>query len=290
MDNNVAGRSLQAIEALHSCAYFAPETEEALVAAGLRPGRMCYFASRAAPMGEVTAPVVTATFFNFSPGLVARHIPRAWSLAPAQSLIQPRLEAAGRALRRLLGDEAADSADVARAADLAREATDHCRIEGRPLFAGHTALAWPDEPLLVLWHAITLMREHRGDGHIAALVGTGLSGIEALVSHTATNKGFTIPAAIKSRGWSEEDWTAAVQRLAERGVLTPEGELTDAGRQLRIEVETATDAAAIAPWRALGAEKADELVTLGGALARAAVNARAFPAGTFAAGSNRNPD
>ena len=82
-----AGRVFRATNSLHSCVYFSPEGDQEYVAAGLRPGRMGYFASRSAPMGEVGPAVVAATFYNFNPALIARHIPRAWTLAtPAQVL------------------------------------------------------------------------------------------------------------------------------------------------------------------------------------------------------------
>jgi hypothetical protein len=75
-------------------------------------------------------------------------------------------------------------------AGLAREAASACTAEGRPLYAGHAGLDWPDAPHVAAWHAATLLREHRGDGHIAALVAAGLSGIDALVTHVATGQGF----------------------------------------------------------------------------------------------------
>lgn len=273
---------MRALDVLHAQSYFAPETEEALVAAGLRPGRMCYFASRSAPLGPVGPGLVAATFFNFNPATVGRHIPRAWGLVEPAALAPVRLDAAVRALRRLLGD-AADSPEVAEAADLARRAADGCSVAGRPLYAGHAALDWPDEPLAVLWHAVTLLREHRGDGHVAALVGSGLTGIEALVTHTATGKGFTVPSAQLTRGWSEEEWAAAVDGLRERGLLDADGALTESGTGLRADVEATTDRSGHAPWRRLGDEAAGRLADLGRRLAKTALAAGAFPAGVFAA-------
>ena len=198
----LARRAHVATNALHSLIYFVPETEEQLTGAGLRPGRMCYFAGRAAPMGAVSAGVVTATFYNFSPGLVARFIPRAWDLARPEAIISARFAAADAALTRLLGPDIIASRDLATMAALTREAAAACHPEGRPLYAGHAGLDWPDAPHLVMWHALSLLREHRGDGHIAALVAAELSGLEALVSHTATGQGFVTGFAQASRGWS----------------------------------------------------------------------------------------
>ncbi|MDQ0377170.1 SCO6745 family protein [Amycolatopsis thermophila] len=277
----VAYRCHRVLEPLHSFVYFAPEAEQALTAAGLRPGRMGYFASRSAPMGRVTADVVAATFYNFNPELVARHIPRAWTLAEPSRILEARLSAADAGLRRVLG-ELVTSPRLAEAAELAREACEACTVEGRPLFAGHAGLAWPSEPHLVLWHAATLLREYRGDGHIAALVGHGLGGLAALITYTATGKGFLLPVAKASRGWSDEQWDAGVADLREQGLLDEEGRLTAEGTVLRESVEEQTNASAVAPWRRLGAEKAARLHDLARELARTAVANGAFPDGVFA--------
>jgi hypothetical protein len=119
-----------------------------------------------------------------------------------------RFEGVDTALRRLLGEGVIASPEVSEAAELARAASDGCTSEGRPLYAAHADLNWPAEPHLVLWHAITLLREFRGDGHIAALVAAGISGLGALITHTATGKGFLEPAAKATRGWSDDQWNA----------------------------------------------------------------------------------
>lgn len=281
LDAGVASRTHRSLDTLHALIYFAPEAEEELTGAGLRPGRMCYFASRSAPMGPVPAGVTVATFYNFSPSLVAKSIPRAWTLASCEQILHARLRAVDRALRRLLGAEAT-GADVVEAADLARSATVDLPADGRPLYAAHAGLAWPDEPHLALWHAITLLREFRGDGHIAALLGHELSGLEALITHTATGAGFTEPAAKATRGWSEDDWSAGTARLHERGLLDERG-LTEAGTTLRRAIEDDTDRLSAAPWRQLGPERTARLTELGKTLSRTAVAAGAYPAGIFAA-------
>src|SRR3954451_15898177 len=223
LEPGTAGRAHRARETLHAHLYFAPEHDERFSALGLKPGRMSYFAGRAAPMGAVGAGVVTATFYNFSPSLVAHMIPRAWTLASPEQVIEARWDVARASLTRLLGDEAIDSAEFAELAGLLREACAARPREGRPLYAGHAALAWPAEPLLDLWHAATLLREHRGDGHIAALLHADLNGLEALITHTATGRGFTPPAAQATRGWSQEEWDAESAALVERGLLDDDG-------------------------------------------------------------------
>lgn len=280
-----AHRCHRATERLHNMVYFAPEHEQRLTEVGLRPGRMCYFAGRAAPMGAVGPGVVAAVFYNFSPDLIARVLPLAWTLTTPERVVAARVHAAGEALRRLLGDEVAAGPEVVELAELTRAAAGGCTPEGRPLYAGHAEMDWPDDPVLQLWHAVTLLREHRGDGHIAALVQADLSGIEAIVTHTATGRGFVPEAAKKLRGWSGEQWAAAVTGLRERGVLDDAGELTPAGGQLRADVEEATGRSATAPWARLAPEQADRVVELGTALTRRIVAAGAYPDGVFMPGA-----
>jgi hypothetical protein len=263
--------------------YFAPETDEQLIAAGLRPGRMCYFASRSAPMGQVVADVTTATFVNFNPDLVAKYIPRAWTLASIDAILAARLRGADLALRRLLG-EAVESAELCELAELAREATTALRPEGRPLYAGHAALPWPDEPHLVMWHAATLLREFRGDGHTMALARAGLTGLESIVTHTATGRGFTVEAAKNLRGWSDEQWRDAQTELAKRGLMDGDA-LTDEGMAVRGRVEADTDELDAAPWNHLGTERTTRLIELGKGLTRVIVANGAFAQPGVFAGS-----
>ena len=280
----LARNAHDATNALHSLIYFVPETEQQLTSVGLRAGRMCYFAGRSAPMGAVGSAVVTATFYNFSPGLVAHCIPGAWELARPDAVLRARLAAADAALTRLLGPDVIASMDMATMAALAREAASACRAEGRPLYACDAALDWPDAPHLVMWHALSLLREHRGDGHVWALGAAGLSGIEALVTHTATGQGFVPEFARRSRGWSQEEWDAAVDGLAGRGLLDGDGGLTSAGRGLRSQVEEETDRLAAPPWQHLGEDRTADVVRIGHAMTRAVTAAGAFPReGVFAA-------
>jgi len=281
---SLARSAHDATNLLHSLIYFVPETERELTGVGLRAGRMCYFAGRAAPMGAVGAGVVTATFYNFSPGLVARSIPLAWELASPEAVAGARLAAADAALTRLLGPDVTGSAEMTAVATLLRDAASACTAEGRPLYAGHADLDWPGAPHLVMWHAVSLLREHRGDGHVCALAGAGLSGIEALVTHTATGQGFTPQFARASRGWSQDEWDSAVSGLAARGLLDGEGALTPAGEALRAQVEDQTDRLAAAPWQHLGERRTEDVARIGKAMTRAVVKAGAFPRdGVFAA-------
>lgn len=279
MDADLARRVWRNLEPIHAMIYFAPEAEAEFTGLGLEAGRMSYFAGRAAPMGPVGPGVVTATFYNFNPALVARHIPAAWSIATPEALVAARLRAADAALRRLLG-ERVGAPEVGEAADLARRIAEHAAPEGRPLFAGHADLDWPDEPHLRLWHACSLVREFRGDGHIVALAAAGLTGLQALITHTASGKGFIPSFAMSSRGWSDEDWARGTEGLRERGLLDSEGALTAAGEQLRQQLETDTDRMALAPFGALRDEEATRLVELAKGLGGAVL--AGIPAEIFA--------
>jgi len=280
LDLRLVARTHRRLEPLHSHVYFAPETEQHLTAAGLRPGRMGYFAGRAAAMGAVGPGLVTATFYNFAPAIVARHLPRAWTLATPEQVLAARHEAARASLTRLLGD--APEQEVAELADLLREACTALTPEGRPLYAAHADLPWPTDPVLAVWHGVGLLREHRGDGHIAALVRHGLSGVEALVTHTLTGRGFTRKSAQLTRGWSDEEWAAALTGLGDRG-LVADGALTADGVALRTAVEQETDELSTAPFAHLGAGRTERVGELAAGLAGRLVAGGAFPAGVFSA-------
>jgi len=265
----------QMLEPYHAMIYFAPEARQAYSEAGLKGFWMGYFASRSAAMGAVTAPVVAATFYNFHPRMVARAIPDAWLLSSPEKVLAARFAAADAALRRLLGSQTG-GADVAGAAELAREAALACDGAGRPVFAAHSALAWPSEPHMVLWHAATLLREFRGDGHVIALVTEGLDGCEAHLTQIATGRA-TRELLQPNRGWSDEDWAAAHARLVRRGILDDAGELTDFGRATRQAVEERTDQLALPPWQYLGEEKTARLLKLAHSLSALIVKQGGIP-------------
>lgn len=282
MDPRLAGRAARSLEPLHALGYFAPEVDAEVAATGVRPGRGTYFASRSAPMGRVGAGPVAATFYVFNPSLVAHFVPAVWQAATPEDVVAARYRGVSAAYGRLLGDDVLASREMGEAADLARTATAGCTVAGRPLYAAHADLAWPDEPHLVLFHALTLLREHRGDGHVAALLGADLSGIEALVTHTATGKGFTQPAAQATRGWSDEEWSAASAGLVERGLLTSDGGLSEDGLALRTSVERRTEQTAVPSWDALGEAGTQRLAEVCRPMVATALANGAFPDGVFA--------
>jgi hypothetical protein len=184
-------------------------------------------------------------------------IPKAWTLATPEAILDARLQVVDTALRRLLGDEILGDAEMKEAADLAQEAAEGCSAGGRSLYGAHASLSWPDQPHLRLWHALTLLREFRGDGHVASLVAADHSGCDAMVMHLATGE---IPKAFAdSRAWSTEQWAESVAGLQARGFLDAAGAFTDAGRASRQWVEDRTDEIAMPPWRRLGEDRSERL-------------------------------
>jgi hypothetical protein len=280
--DHVAERCHRVLEPLHAMINFAPELQERMTGIGLKRGRMCALASRVAPLGAVTLGALSGVFYTFNPELIARLVPPAWTLARPEDIVATRFEVADAALRRLLGPDVIGSPELAEAAGLAREAAEGCVADGRPVYAAHAALDWPAEPHVALWHAVTLLREFRGDGHLAVLVGHALDGLPALITHTATGGGFAVPAAKKLRGWSDEQWAEGVERLRRDGLLDGDDQLTKQGLALREEIEHDTNRLAERPWLRLGDEKAGRLHDLGRKLTRRVIAAGAFPAGIFA--------
>jgi hypothetical protein len=244
------------VEPVHAIVYFAAEVHDAYRQVGLKGFWMGYFAGRSHPLGTASPELVTATFFNFHHAMVRRAIPDAWARTTPERLAAARLGSVHVALRRLLGDLADGGA--LHAADLAEEAARGCDVGGRPLFAAHAAQPWPTEPLLRVWHAATLLREHRGDGHVAAHLASGLTGLDAhilLASSGRVGRDDLQP----NRGWSDDEWTAAEVALARRG-LVEDGRLTSSGEDVRAHVERLTDRLAAGPIQRLGADRARQLV------------------------------
>ncbi|MGP2439380.1 SCO6745 family protein [Streptomyces sp. JW3] len=284
METTTARRCHHAVAPLHSVVYFAPEHRDALAALGLDRGPMSYLAGRAAPLGAVGAGAVTATFYNFDHAQVARCLPAAWAVTTPEAVLAARLRGADGTLRRLLGKEVLASGEMAEAAGLALRAAEGCRRAGRPLYAANADLQVPEEPHLALWHAATLLREHRGDGHVAALAVAGLCGLEALVLHNATGETVTSAVLKQTRGWSDARWSAAGDRLRDRGLLDEAGDLTGAGTALRADTEALTDRLDTAPYDRLGPDATARLTELAAGFTRIARAAGAFPAEFYGKG------
>ncbi|MFF8785817.1 hypothetical protein [Streptomyces sp. NPDC015125] len=277
-----AGRTCHnVVNPFHSTHYFAPELAAEMAKAGVENRSAAYFACRGAAMGAVGPGAITATFYNFKHDLIAEHVPDVWTVTTPAAVLDARLRAVDATLRRLLGPEAVGSPEMAEAAHLALRAVEACTRQARPLYAAHADLPVPDAPHLAYWHAATLLREHRGDGHLLALLDAELDGLEALVTHTASGRGMSYQGVMATRGWAEEDWAAAQERLRARGLLDAEGELTEAGIRLRKDLERTTDRLDRAPYEHLGADGVARLTELATGFTTAAMNAGAFPAALF---------
>jgi hypothetical protein len=233
-------------EPVHAMTYFAPEARAEYEQAGLRGFWRGYFAGRAAPLGPVGAAVVTAAFCSFAPSMVGRAIPGVWDLITADEALARRLAGAVAALRPLL---AGLEPQVETSARLLSQVIGELDGTGRVLGAANAALAWPDEPLARLWHAATLLREHRGDGHVAALVAAGVDGAEALVLRCGLD--LRREDLQPARGWSDAQWADTQGRLEARGWVDRYGRTTAEGAKAHRAVEKATDRAAARPWLVL---------------------------------------
>jgi hypothetical protein len=256
---SVARRLKDLFVPIHEVAYMADEPNEELQALGYEGYWPLYFASRSAPLGQVPAEVVDALFYNFAPGEVAACIPSVWEVATPEAVLAARQRGCVAALRAILGD-LADSPVVPRAAELFMRAAVSAPIGGRMLFAGLRSLPVPEEPLAQLWHAATLLREHRGDGHLAALVANGINGQE---SHVL----LALYWDMKPRefGWldplSDDQLEEVVAGLRQRGLVNDDDSFTPAGRKLRTEIEDLTDELAAPAYTCLTPQEVEELVT-----------------------------
>ena len=242
------------LEPVHAMTYFAPEAQEEFEAAGLRGFWRGYFGGRAGPLGAVGAGAVTALFFGFHPSFVDRAVPDVWSRCSPADALMARLSGIDRAWT--VHDLPGDRMQLKRAAFILRRAAEAVVDDRRPVFAANLALDWPDAPHLALWHGTTLLREHRGDGHLAALTVHELGPCEAHVLRLAQT-GTAVDTVKPFRGWSDEDWIAAIGRLHERGALDDAGQITEVGSALYNAVEALTDRLATQPLRAVQQELAE---------------------------------
>ncbi|MEU4673075.1 hypothetical protein AB0F91_35235 [Amycolatopsis sp. NPDC023774] len=271
-NSSLARRFWVALEPLHAVVYFAPEPAAAAKEVGLRGWWMGYFAGRAAPLGPIGPGPVTSMFYGFAPGMVARALPDAWTFAKPEDVLQSRILAVETALARLLPPGSA----VDELTGLLERAVAGCRFDGRPLAAAWASADRPDRPLARLWLATCALREHRGDGHVLAGVSSGLSGLDASLTHIAAGA-TTRELVQRARGWTDEEWADSAARLLSRGLLDSAGRLTASGAAVRRDVEEMTDRLATDPLDALGPDAVDRVLELAEPLSRAIVDAGGLP-------------
>jgi hypothetical protein len=275
-DCGLARRMWHQLEPIHAVFWYASEVFEQAAALGFEVATRwpSYFAWRLAPLGAVGPRLAASACYSFSPSMVAEHVPAAWEIASPPQILAARERAVDLMYRALLGDQIS-SPGLAEAAQLARDAALAAGTAGRPLAAATADLPWPSEPHQVLWQAITLLREHRGDGHITALLAAGLDLCEALVSFAAI--GAAPPETFASRGWTAPEWSAARDRLASRGWIDSAGNAIERGRDGRDEIEWRTDRLADAPWQELGPARAQRLAELTGPILGTAFESGLLP-------------
>ncbi len=250
-------RMFELVEAIGTVT-FSEVPNEAFLAVGMRNYWDGYFAGRAAPLGLASAEVVHAVFYNFADGEVARHIPWVWGkLTPAEA-IAVRERGSADAVRQRIGD-LAESPGLARIAELATRAAVSAPMEGRVLYAGLRALDIPEDPVAKVWHAATLLREHRGDGHNAILVAHGIGGTESHVL-MALALGMEAEKFGRIHHLPKAQLAAVIDGLRDRGLVNAGGGFTDAGRELRERIETLTDEMAAPAYDVLTAAELDELI------------------------------
>jgi hypothetical protein len=259
MTKSTARRLFELVEPVAVVTYMADEPTDAVMALGLRNVWDAYFAGRAAPLGrDVPAEVVHALFYNFADGEVARHIPRVWEMVTPEAANAAREQGSVAALRRILGD-LADTTDVVRAGDLLIKAGTSARTDGRALYAAVRTLPLPTEPLARLWHGANLLREHRGDGHVAALVNLRIDGTEAHVLH-ALSEGMPAEDFGRVSHLPRARLAAVVDGMRARGLVGADGWLTSAGLETKQRVESLTDELAAPAYDILEPDEVEQLV------------------------------
>jgi hypothetical protein len=256
--DDTARRLHRLVEPIHLVTYFADEPTEALMALGLRNYWDGYFAGRAAPLGRVPAEVVHAIFYNFADGEVARHVPRVWDTTSPEAALEARERGSVAALRRILGD-LADAPGLTRAADLATRAATSVPTPGRILYAALRTLPIPEQPVARLWHAATLLREHRADGHIAALVAAGIGGTEAHVLH-ALSEGIPAEKFGRVHHLPADQLATVIDGMHARGLIDATGWLSDLGRETKQRIESLTDHLAAPAYASLEPSELHQLI------------------------------
>jgi hypothetical protein len=202
--------------------------------------------------------VVDALFYNFAPGEVARHIPKVWRTTTPEAAIAARQAGCAKALRRVLGDHV-EAPQFARAAELLLTAATSAPLEGRPMYAALRALPIPDDVVTRLFHAASLLREHRGDGHIAALMVEGVGGLEAHVL-SALDMGMPAERFGRIHHLPAAQLSSLIEGVRDRGLIGADGWLSESGRAVKRRVEELTDDLAAQPYESLRPDELDDLV------------------------------
>jgi hypothetical protein len=265
-----ARRLRNLVEPIAAGVYFAPEAQERYEEQGLNYFEG-YFCSRGACLGKAPWSVICAAFAAFKPAVVEQAVTGGWSKTDPEPLLAARRDGPTDQLNRLLGD---DGTEVKQATEILFSLTDGVDPSGRMLYSGLSVLPVPDTAMGRLWRAADLVREHRGDGHIAAWI-SRTDSCEITVM-TELSWGLAPGAYVFTRGWDGDEVDAARARLQDRGLLDGDGQLTDSGRAFRGEVEHDTDLAEREVIDRLG-DRVDELFSLLAPMAKAIVDGGGYP-------------
>jgi hypothetical protein len=257
----VARRFFDLTEPISLVNFFAQEPTDSMLALGLRNYWDGYFAGRSAPLGRVPAEVVHAAFYSFTPSEVARHIPKVWDTTTPEAAHAAREQGCVSALRRILGD-LVETPGLVRAAELLARASTSAPTNGRVMYAGLRALPTPEHPVARLWHAANMLREHRGDGHVVALVSEGIGGTEAHVLSALHMGIYPAESFGRIHHLPRPYLDEVMDGLRNRGLLDASGRLTDTGRATKARIESLTDALAEAPYEGLAPLERDELISV----------------------------
>lgn len=261
------------VEPIHNPLYFAADVQDRYGELGLDPRTQGYFAGRSAPMGKVAAGAVAATFFNFNPTVVSMMIPAVWDIAPPEQVLAARQAGIDAMYARIEGPRDG----LEEAFELLARALEGLSYAGRPLAGANAALPVPDDGFGAVWHHVSVLREYRGDGHVALLTASGLDPVDVLVVYAAWQGNVSRRFIQGSRVWDDASWQGAEARLRERGWLDADGALTDDGRAWRDRIEADTDRLAAPPWEALGEADTRRLYDLLRPVAAAIVTGDVFP-------------
>jgi hypothetical protein len=239
-----ARRLRDAIEPIATICYWSEPAYDAYAALGL-DFLQGYVWSRGCVLGEPDGGVVAAAFGVFEPGLIGQLYDAARAAAALADIRAAREAGAVTALRTVLGGTELGGTvlgapeRVAEVTGALRRGVEAADTAGRALFAGLAGLPWPADELGQLWHACAMLRELRGDSHLAACVAAGLTGLEANIL-TELQVGWPLHSYTATRGWPPDAMNVATASLQERGLIADEA-LTGAGASLRADIEEATD-------------------------------------------------
>jgi hypothetical protein len=260
MDRSIVRTVHLAINMTHRPVYFVPEANEEYAALGVEPGRGTYFASRTAPLGVVPDEVILATFYNFSERAVrTAEIGKVWAGATSEALQAARFRAVRRSFDRVGCTLSAQHIAEARA--LIDPVITGLSLAGKPLAAANAAVPLPDDALLALWQQVTIIREWRGDVHIALLIANDIGPCECMVLQVGTGR-FPLGITQATRQWNEQEWAQAIIGLNARGWVTADGSMTEAGTAAREHLEDETDRLCESMWKPIGEAGAKRLAEL----------------------------